>query len=218
MRITTQMLNNSFQKAGLPIPRTSLLDYINKNTTSSILPTTFNQKSNALYNKKNYEKIKEAADSLVEQTKIFTTEDRKNIFEKIKEGGEKEELYNQVEKMVSSYNNTLEALKASGDTMNRYYGQTMRLAAAENKEALASIGIEVSSGGKLSIDKKKLEAADIETVEKVLGGSSSFMAKTELVAGKVADNAKANVESVSTQYNASGNSYMEQLSRYDVKW
>lgn len=218
MRITTQMLNKSFERAGLPIPRTSLLDYINKNTSGSILPTTLNQKNSTLYNKKNYEKIKEAADNLAEQTSVFTAKDRNNIFEKIKEGGEKKELYNHVEKMVNSYNSTLDALKGSGDTMNRYYSQMMRLSAAENKKALSSIGIEVSSGGKLSIDKEKLEAADIETVEKVLGESGSFMTKTEFMADKISDNAKANVESVSSQYNARGNSYTEQLSRYDVKW
>ncbi len=218
MRITTQMLNKSFERAGLPIPRTSLLDYINKNTSGSILPTTLNQKNSALYNKKNYEKIKEAADNLAEQTSVFTAKDRNNIFEKIKEGGEKKELYNHIEKMVNSYNSTLDALKGSGDTMNRYYSQMMRLSSAENKEALSSIGIEVSSGGKLSIDKEKLEAADIETVEKVLGESGGFMTKTEFMADKISDNAKANVESVSSQYNARGNSYTEQLSRYDVKW
>ena len=218
MRITTQMLNKSFERAGLPIPRTSLLDYINKNTSGSILPTTLNQKNSTLYNKKNYEKIKEAADNLAEQTSVFTAKDRNNIFEKIKEGGEKKELYNHVEKMVNSYNSTLDALKGSGDTMNRYYSQMMRLSAAENKKAWSSIGIEVSSGGKLSIDKEKLEAADIETVEKVLGESGSFMTKTEFMADKISDNAKANVESVSSQYNARGNSYTEQLSRYDVKW
>ena len=218
MRITTQMLNKSFERAGLPIPRTSLLDYINKNTSGSILPTTLKQKNSTLYNKKNYEKIKEEVDNLVEQTSVFTAKDRNNIFEKIKEGGEKKELYNHVEKMVNSYNSTLDVLKGSGDTMNRYYSQMMRLSAAENKEALSSIGIEVSSGGKLSIDKEKLEAADIETVEKVLGESGSFMTKTEFMADKISDNAKANVESVSSQYNARGNSYTEQLSRYDVKW
>ncbi len=75
MRITTQMLNKSFERAGLPIPRTSLLDYINKNTSGSILPTTLNQKNSALYNKKNYEKIKEAADNLAEQTSVFTAKE-----------------------------------------------------------------------------------------------------------------------------------------------
>lgn len=219
MRITTQMLDNSFRKAGLPVRRKSLLDYINNDNSSDTLFNVINQSGSTkkLINKKNYEKLEEAAEALEKQTEMFSAEDRESVFEKIKNGGDERELYSSVEKLVESYNNTVDVLQSTEGTMNRYYLQMMKSAAADNKEALSAAGISITKEGKLGLDKEKLQAVDIEDIEKVLGASGNFIKKTAFLAGKISDNAEANIKSISSQYDAGGNSYSELLSRYDVR-
>ena len=219
MRITTQMLDNSFRKAGLPVRRKSLLDYINNDNSSDTLFNVINQSGSTkkLINKKNYEKLEEAAEALEKQTEMFSAEDRESIFEKIKNGGDERELYSSVEKLVESYNNTVDVLQSTEGTMNRYYLEMMKSAAADNKEALSAAGISITKEGKLGLDKEKLQAVDIEDIEKVLGASGNFIKKTAFLAGKISDNAEANIKSISSQYDTGGNSYSELLSRYDVR-
>ncbi len=219
MRITTQMLDNSFRKAGLPVRRKSLLDYINNDNSSDTLFNVINQNNSTkkLINKKNYEKLEEAADALEKQTEMFSAEDRESVFEKIKNGGDERELYSSVEKLVESFNNTVDVLQSTEGTMNRYYLQMMKSAAADNKEALSAAGISITKEGKLGLDQEKLQAVDIEDIEKVLGASGNFIKKAAFLAGKISDNAEANIKSISSQYDAGGNSYSELLSRYDVR-
>lgn len=219
MRITTLMLDRSIAKTGLPIQRSSLLDYLNNTASDNTLLSALGKNGSAgsSLSKKNYEKLKDAADTLGDQTGALTAEGRDAIFEKLKNDGDREELNNTVEKLVSSYNSTMDSLLSTNNTLNIYYYQMMGEMATESKDELASIGIQVGKDGKLSIDKEKFEAADIESIEKVLGASGSFTQKADFLAGRIASNAKANVESLSTQYNSSGSSYAEILSRYDVR-
>lgn len=219
MRITTLMLDRSMAKTGLPIQRSSLLDYLNNNASDNTLLASLSKVGNAgsSLSKKNYEKLKDAADTLGEQTGALTAEGRDAIFEQLKNGGDREELDGTVEKLISSYNSTMDSLLSTNNTLNLYYYQMMSDTALESKEELASIGINVGKDGKLSIDKEKFDAADVESIEKVLGASGGFIQKADFLAERVSSNAKANVESLSTQYNASGSSYAEVLSRYDVK-
>lgn len=76
-----------------------------------------------------------------------------------------------------------------------------------------SIGITQKKDGTLSLDKNKLKETDADTLEQVLGGS--FTEKISFLADKVADNAKANAASASSQYNASGYNYFTESSRYN---
>ena len=59
MRITTNMLNESFKKAGLPARGTSLLDYIDSDKASASLLDALNKEQEATIN--NVEKDKYAA-------------------------------------------------------------------------------------------------------------------------------------------------------------
>lgn len=219
MRITTHMLNMSMMKSGIPIQTRSLLDYLNgsasDNTLLASLSKTGSEKS--VLSQKNYQKLKDAADDLEDQTEALTAEGRDSVFEKLKEDGDRKTLDKTVDNLVSNYNSTMDALKTAGGTMNTYYYQMMGEAASDNKEALESIGIQVGKNGNLSIDKEKFGAAETEEIEKVLGSSGSFMRKASFLAGRIASNAKANVDSISTTYNASGISYAALASRYDIR-
>ncbi|MBP3543032.1 MAG: hypothetical protein J6J86_02275 [Lachnospiraceae bacterium] len=217
MRITTMMLNTSLEKAGMPAQK-SLLDYINQDSSKNTLLDALNGTSSveSALKSREYEKLEDTADILAEKTSVLTAEED-TIFDKIRDGEDAEILYADVEEFVESYNSTIDMLKTSDDSMNKYYYQMLVSTASENKEALSEIGISISSAGKLTVDKDKLKAAGVDAIERILGNESEFMEKTAFLAEKVSDNAQANLKSVSTCYNAKGYSYTNKTSKYDAR-
>lgn len=216
MRITTQMLNESARRAGLPINNTSLLNYINGNSSENTLLSALNKSSTVDSAKKsNYEKLEKAADELSQNVNFFTAEGEKSVFAKARESENNEEIYDGVEALVESYNNTINYLKTDSSSLNIYYRQMLQEAAIGNKEALSSVGITISKDGTLEIDKDKLEAADTDSLENVLGKSGTFSGKVEILAARIADNAEANAESLSSQYSSTGSLYSALGSKYD---
>lgn len=217
MRITTMMLNTSLEKAGMPAQKT-LLDYINQDNSGDTLLDALNGTSSveSALKSREYEKLEDAADLLTEKSGVFTVKED-TIFDKVRNGEDAGILYTYVEEFAESYNSTMDMLKTSDDSMNKYYYQMFVSTASENKEALSEIGISISSAGKLTVDKDKLKAVGVDAIERILGNESDFMEKTAFLAEKVSDNAQANLESVSTQYNARGYSYTSASSKYDVR-
>ncbi len=67
------------------------------------------------------------------------------------------------------------------------------------------------------LDKEKLEAADGETIKKVLGSSGDLAKRIKAIASRVADNAKVNMETVSNQYNSAGGMANSYLSRFNIR-
>lgn len=220
MRITTQMLNESAKRAGLPVNRMSLLDCMNGEDTGNALLDALNSKNQFnpanFINKSKYEKIGESADNLSKSMEIFTAEGKNSIFEKISDSEDKKELYSGVEDFVENYNDTFEKLQTSSDSLNGYYRQMMKEAVSENEEALEEIGITLSKDGTLNIDKDKLKNADVESIKKVFDGSTSLIPKLSFLAERISNNADANVESLSSQYNSSGNIYSALSGKYDL--
>lgn len=224
MRITTQMLNETARKSGLPITCNTLLNQINGGNTGNSLLNALNHKNskNSVFqdvektNHYGYEKLEKTTDKLLRQVEKFTAKDKDSIFDKVSEDGDNQELYTGVECLVKHYNSTLEALQSASGTLNSYYYQMLREAATENKEALSDIGITVSKKGALELDKDKLKNADIKSIKEVLGSSGTFSTKTEFLATRILDNAEANRNMTSNQYNATGNIYSARLNRYDV--
>ena len=217
MRITTQMLNESARKAGQPINRTSLLNYINTENSQNPLINALNKKNNSVDTKKqeNYEKLEKNADTLYKQTDIFTIEGEASIFAKAKAGGSNQEIYDNIEALVKSYNNTMKALSDASTALNDFYRDMLKEAAGDNAEALNSIGITQSKDGTLSIDSEKLKTADVDTLEKIFGASGDFVKKTDFLAERILDNAKTNTENLTNRYDSSGNIYAGNNNRYN---
>lgn len=218
MRITTQMLNESARKAGLPINRSSLLNYVNGSGSGNGLLSALNQKQSSATDsakKTSYEKLEKKADQLAQKAAVFTAEGEKSIFEKARESGSNREIYDSVEELIESYNSALEILDSMDGTLNAFYGDNLTGLFSDNKEALESIGITLSKDGTLNLDKEKLQAADLETLEKVLGKGSGIMKKLSYLAGRISDNAQTNVESLSRQYGSGGSSYTSSFNKYD---
>ncbi len=221
MRITSQMLNASAQKAGEQINHT-LLDYIKAgksgNTLQQVLSANKTSTKNATQ-KKNYEKLDDAADSLAEQAAALMSEQEDSLFGKLAAEDTEENrnaLCDTVEKLVDSYNDTGKSLLTAQGTLNNYYAKLLKEAAEDNADELAAVGITLE-GGKMSLDAAKFKSADLDAVKKVLGTDSTFMEKTVMLAGHVSDNAGAGLDSLSNQYSANGVNYSARNSRYDSR-
>ena len=216
MRITTQMLNESARKAGLPINGTSLLNYINGSSNNTLLNALNKSSATDAATKTKYEKLEKAADQLSKAASVFMATGEDSLFSKARESGDNSDVYNAVEDFVGKYNSTLSALKNTSSTLNDYYSQMLKSAASDNKEALESIGITIAKDSSLSVDKDKLKEADIDTLEKVLGNTKGFTQKAAYVADRVSDNAHTNQSSLSSQYSSTGSIYSALASKYDL--
>ncbi len=224
MRITTHMLNETARKTGIPINQNNLLSYLNNSegTSGSTLLDALNKNNKvSTESAENYKKLESAADKLKDSADKLAAEGDKSLFEKIRqsEGEEKEknteELYASVNQLLDHYNSTLTELRKNASPMNIYYSQSMQEAVAENSEALEKLGITMGKDGKLSIDNEKLKSASVDDIEKVFGKSGSFTSKISFVAGRVSDNAQANVESSSSQYSSKGSLQSQIASKFD---
>ncbi len=220
MRITTQMLNETAKRTGIPVNQTNLMSYINNNGSSnqSTLLDALNKSKNqnvSTENTENYKKLKKEAGSLQDLAEKFAATGTDSFFDKIKESEDHDTLYAGVKDYVKSYNATLSALKKSGGILNEYYSQMMQEAVKQSGKSLEEIGITIGKDGMLSVDEEKLKAASVEDIESVLGASGELSSKIGFLAGRVDDHAQANIDSVSQTYNFSGNQYFPTTSKYD---
>lgn len=219
MRITTQMLNESARKAGLPINNVSLLNYLNNDSSENSLLSSLDKSYSAVdtAKKTNYEKLEKTAEQLLQKAEFFIPEGEQSAFTKAMESGNNQQIYDGIEALVENYNNTIRALNKTSDILNDYYHQMLQEVAAENSEALGNIGITISRDGTAVIDKDKMKAADTNSLEKVFGTSGTFSVKAAFLAAKIADNAEANVDSLTSQYSSTGNVYSMLNSKYDFR-
>lgn len=218
MRVTTQMLNQTAKRTGIPINQNNLLSYINNDSSSngSTLLDALNKNnkvSSAMIS--NYKKVEKSAESLKEQAEKLAETGEKSFLEKIKESGNTEEAYKAVESYVDRYNSTLSDVKKSTGTLDQYYSQMLQEAASDNREQLEKIGITIGKEGTLSIDKEKLNAAAVEDIQSAFGGSGQLAAKTAYIADRISNYAQAGMQSASSQYDGTGNMYSQLASRFD---
>lgn len=221
MRVTTQMLDESAKKTGLPVSRgKSLLDYVNNTSEGNTLLDALNaSKSSSTWvsssttdiskllnslNKTTYEKLEEQADLLEQAADVFTADGEDSIFEKAAESGDRTDICQSAEKLIEYYNATIGTLQQTSDSLNQYYAQMLGEAVIENASALYDIGITMNEDGTLSLDQSKMEAAEDESLKKALGSSGTFTEKVAYIASRISNNAQAGIQSISSQYNTSG--------------
>ncbi|MDE7253258.1 MAG: hypothetical protein K2O32_10005 [Acetatifactor sp.] len=222
MRVTTQMLNESARRAGLPVNGTSLLNYVNgsgKNNSNSLLSALKSKSSNKVsaVDKGKYEKMEKAAEKLGKQADKFSATGEESLLAKAKASGDYTDVYKEIEALISEYNSTLSILGSVPSNMNSFYAQNMKDLISEHSEALASIGITADKSGKLQLDKEKLEAADKEKLAKVLGSEGKLNAKLSFLAGRVENNAQSNLESASAGYSMNGDFTSAYHNKYDYR-
>lgn len=220
MRITSTMTSGASLEAGMSLTGNSLVSHLNGEESDSLVnylgEKNHHTTSDAL-SKGKYEKQREAAETLERQSAKLCETGKKSVYEKAKESGDATEVQDEVQKLVSAYNGMLDRLRTDMTTMGRFYQQSLKEAATENKDLLKLVGISLDKNGRMEIDKDKLKASDVTKLEGIFGTEGTLSSKLNLIAEKVADNAEANVKSASSQYNAAGNSVDTLLRTYDAK-
>lgn len=208
MRITTGMLNRK-QGGGLISSRKSLLNYVQSNRTGgssrlSAMGAVGSSSALKRTERTKYEKLADRAEELISAgNQLMTGVD-----------GGSSEIAADTQKLVDAYNGALDSLGDATGVLNQYYLQMLKQTVSDNRTELAEIGIDVSGGGKLTLDKEKLAKADGELVKKLLGSGGGFAKRAVYVAGRVSENAQVNVQNLSNQYDSRGSITNSYLSRY----
>lgn len=142
MRVTTQMLNNAAAKAGIPVNRSSLLNYINGNSSNVSLANSLSRTRKADSAKKaDYDKLETSADEVV-----------KSMDKLLSEGGEKVTA-SDLQSFVDRYNEMLKSLSKTSDTINNFYAQTVKDTVKGCQKELEQLGITMEKDGTLKFNK-----------------------------------------------------------------
>ena len=207
MRITAQMMAAVEQKAGITSSRKSILDYMNENSSSLLdaLKSDKETKTDST-NVKKYEQQKEAADRLMDELDKLTSGADDSIFARAAGSGSTEELCSETKALVEACNSLLTASKSGAGALEKLYVVALKEAAADNEEELSKLGISINSDGSLSVSEDKLSKVSYDTFKSIIGGDSDFMVQLALITTKIGSNARANLESYSSSYNAVGSS------------
>lgn len=207
MRITAQMMAAVEQKAGITSSRKSILDYMNENSSSLLdaLKSDKDTKTDST-NVKKYEQQKEAADRLMDELDKLTSGADDSIFARAAGSGSTEELCSETKALVEACNSLLTASKSGAGALEKLYVAALKEAAADNEEELSKLGISINSDGSLSVSEDKLSKVSYDTFKSIIGGDSDFMVQLALITTKIGSNARANLESYSSSYNAVGSS------------
>lgn len=219
MRITADMMSEKTVQAGIQMGGNSLVNYLDGDETDSLAKSLGNSSHSTLktLSKGKYEQLKDAAEKLQQQSAKLNEEGSDSIYEKARKSDDPSEVYGEVEKLVSAYNSMLDKLRTDMTTMGRFYQQSLKEAVEENKGLLSGVGISLDKNDRMILDKDKLKATDVGTIESIFGTGGVLSSKLNLIAEKAADNAQANLKSISSQYNASGNSVDAMFGSYDAK-
>lgn len=169
----------------------SLLGSNKSTSTSSVGNRNFvtsSQKSQKFYYDMQYhaKQVGEYADAL-KSTK------KDSIYDKARESGSTDQIVSDIKSFVNQYNNMLDDLKESGTRSDELILTQLSSMSRISERDLASTGITRKSDGTLVVDEKKLEAADVDTLEKVWGGNG-FSSQAAAKAGTVEATAERNFE------------------------
>ena len=218
MRITAQMMAAVEQKAGITSSRKSILDYMNENSSSLLdaLKPDKETKTDST-NVKKYEQQKEAADRLMDELDKLTSGAGDSIFARAAESGSTEELCSETKALVEACNSLLTASKSGAGALEKLYVAALKEAAADNEEELSKLGISINSDGSLSVSEDKLSKVSYDTFKSIIGGDSDFMVQLALITTKIGSNARANLESYSSSYNAVGTSSSLYSGRFNIR-
>lgn len=219
MRVTSTMTNEASMQAGMPLGGGTLASYLNGDSSNSLV-NSLGEKHHTLSDsimRKSYQKTKETAEKVEQYAEKLNQGGDNSIYEEARKSGDASAVYEEVEKLASAYNEMLDKIRTDTSTLGRFYQSSLKEAAAENKDALKGIGITLDKNGRMSVDKEKLKAADIDRVESIFGAAGTLSSKLGLIAGKIAESAEANLKSVSSQYNAAGSSVDSLIRSYDAK-
>ncbi len=213
MRVTTKMVNESAQRAGLPGINNSLLNVMDQGGDSNSLLSQIQKTGNAKaakavssLMKDGYDKLESSADGLTKSARQFIGAEQDRDADKLR---------SYAKEIVTKFNETLKASGKTNDTLDQYYSKMLKEAASENKNFFSEAGITIQKDGLLRIDEEKMKTADADTLIQALGSGSAFNEKAAFLGEHISDHAAASAGSVSSQYGSNGTLYSDYTSKMD---
>lgn len=163
-----------------------------KNTATSGL-TSRNFVNSASKSQKFYYDMQYHAKQVGEYADALQSTEKDSVYDKARKSGSTDQIVSDIKSFVNQYNNMLNDLDESGSkadaSLLNQFNSMSRVAERE----LASTGVTRAADGTLVVNEKKLEAADVDTLEKVWGGNG-FSSKAAAKAGTVEATAERNIE------------------------
>lgn len=185
--------------------RRSRLSLQNSKTNNA---NTIRNLTSSVNTEKLYYNMKYHAGQVCDYADKLSANNTDSIYEKAKESGSTDEIISNIRGFVNQYNSMMENMKQSGSRSDVNYQTQFNNLARLSSSDLASTGVTRKADGTLAIDEKKLASADIETLEKVWGGSTSFASRAALRADSVETYAERSMEAkASSAYSDLFNTY-----------
>ena len=205
MRVTTQMLNETARKAGLPINNSTLLDYINNDSSADSMLNSINGSTSAAT-----QMLKAKVSKTGYENTDKSSEDLQNAIDKLagekstdaRESKDTSKVTAAAQELIDKYNSLVEVMSKTSSSLDEFYKKALKGLPESIKESLEKVGITYNSDGTLEVDSDKLKKADVDSLEKIFGSDSEFMKKLSFVTDRIESNAEANLQSVSSTYSS----------------
>ncbi len=165
----------------------------NKNTSKTSALTGRDFVTSTSKSQKFYYDMQYHANQVAEYADALKSSNKNSVYDKARESGSTEQIVSDIKGFVAQYNNMLSDLEESGTRADTSILTQINSMARLAEKDLAATGISRKSDGTLVIDEEKLETADVDTLERVWGGSG-FVSKASAKAGTVAATAEKNIE------------------------
>lgn len=165
----------------------------NKNSTGTSGVANRNFVTSASKSQKFYYDMQYHAKQVGEYADALKKTEKDSVYDKARESGSTEQIVSNVKSFVNQYNNMLNDLEESGSKTDKLFLSQLSSMSRAAERDLALTGVTRKADGTLVVDEKKLEAADVDTLEKVWGGNG-FSSKAAAKAGSVEAAAEKNIE------------------------
>lgn len=120
-----------------------------------------------------------------------------SVFVQGKKTGSTKEIVKDVNNFIKNYNNMVSCMSNFNISENSSTLQFFSNCAEKESDALSAVGITVLKGGKLTVNPNILAKANIENLEKIFNGKSSF---AEKILEKSAQVEEKNASTMNTAY------------------
>lgn len=97
-------------------------------------------------------------------------------------------VYNNIKAFVTTYNNLVSSLENSPEYSLSRNVKLLKNALKDNKDALSEIGIEITSSGKININKQTLAETNPKKIKRLLGEDSELPNTLRFYANKIYKN------------------------------
>lgn len=165
----------------------------NKKSTGTSSVANRNFVTSASKSQKFYYDMQYHAKQVGEYADALKKTEKDSVYDKARESGSTEQIVSDVKSFVNQYNNMLNDLEESGSKTDKLFLSQLSSMSRSAERDLALTGVTRKADGTLVVDEKKLEAADVDTLEKVWGGNG-FSSKAAAKAGSVEATAEKNIE------------------------